>query len=172
MNYTGIDTGLTMTAIVSMNEKAEITSQTQFGYSHTEALRGSRTFHPSKRYGIYAALLKAYCDKFQDTMGTIMIEQPMGLFAGNAVKLAELYGAYLVTLGNYFSSEKIVILKPTKVKQLFTGDGGATKDIMIHRCRMLGYKPANHHIADAIGMAYIGVKDLRTARDKLSWTQK
>lgn len=152
MIVTGIDPGLKGTAIVNLDGD-EVKFATSFG-KDTQELRDMAHVHPCKRYLQYNRFLKKNLNTF--TVGTIILERPMGKLLGPASKLHELFGSYLMTLTDYVAPEKILLISATEIKKRFTGDGSAPKVMIIQKCKDLGYIAGNHHMADAYAMAYIG----------------
>lgn len=154
--YTGIDVGLKTTCLVSLDNAGKLVSVSEFGSEVTKKLKEAIPSHPSYRYGLYRSYFKSYLDEY--TIGTVIMEQPMGSFGGNSIKLAELYGIYVVTLYDYIPLEKIFLVKPTEIKKAFTGSGASNKDHMILQCKLRGFTPSSEHMADAIGAAFMGVE--------------
>lgn len=145
----GIDLGLQATAVVRTDD-GEILEEVQFGTYNIKKFKKAVNLHPYDRY-------RKYADKLEEVISscpcTIIMEDPMGTFNGNAIKIAELKGVYLITLGKYVPSSKIFLPKASEIKRFFTGKGNATKEEMIAECIKRGYKPASDHLADAYAMS-------------------
>jgi Holliday junction resolvasome RuvABC endonuclease subunit len=150
--HTGIDPGLKVTSIVTLDGNGEIIFRHYFG-SHTNADLDRAVSAPlSVRYSMYRDRLREYFVMHSIT-GTVVIEDPAGKLLGHARRLLELYGVYLVTLNDLVMPTKIYMPKPSEVKKFFTKEGAATKDDMIDECKKRGVIPKHDHEADAYAMA-------------------
>lgn len=156
--HTGIDLGLGVTSMSSLNDDGTIIHKLQFGTRIQNKLKNACRAHPSERYKLY---YDYFCGYFNDNsiMGTVVMEEPLGILLGNGRKIMELKGIYLVALGNMnYPVNKIYLPKPTQIKKAFTRNGQAGKQQMIDECIKRGHLPSNDHEADSIAMAYMSIE--------------
>ena len=151
--HTGIDIGLSCTAIISVDDKGEVLHKTCFGKQISVEYRKALKYHPIDRY-------KLYCDAFEkhfkdnSITGTIVMEEPRGSFQGHSIKLAEIKGAYIRCLDNLgFNSAHLYLPEAGTIKYFITGKGNADKDDIIEELNRRGYYVENDHEGDALAMA-------------------
>jgi len=145
----GIDLGLKTTAVV-LSCDGKVIKEHQFGSDVSKEGKKLVKFHPAARYRYYYNELQEFVSSCPCT---IIMEEPMGSFGGNSIKLAELKGIYLIAVGEYVLCSKIFLPKATEIKKFFTGRGDATKEDMVNECIKRGYIPKSHHLADAYAMS-------------------
>ena len=150
--HTGIDLGIKATAIVSIDDNGFPLYKVTFGTAVTHVLKAHTKAHPMKRWKLYHQYFSDYF-KEHNIVGTIVMEQPLGNITGNSTKLLELKGVYLIALSDFFEPNKVFLPTPTQIKKFMTGHGGASKEDMIEAAIRDGFRPNNHHEADAFGMA-------------------
>jgi len=156
--HTGIDLGLKVTAVTSLDDKGVICYKTQFGNGVQERFKTHAKSHPCKRYSLYYEALYDFFITHKIT-GTVVMEEPAGIMVGHGRKLGELKGVYLTALFHLnLPVEKIFIPSPTAIKKAFTGKGNATKTDMIEECQNRGILPKNDHEADSIAMAFMSIE--------------
>ena len=156
--HTGVDIGLKVTSLVTLDDEGGFVCAKRFGYGvpvpeYKENIKTNNV----DRFKLYYDDFDSYFVKNNIT-GTIVFEEPMGTFGGNSIKLAVLKGVYLVSLANHFDSSKVFFPKANEIKLAFTGNGHAKKNDMIRECLKRGHTPAHDHEADAIGMAYMSIE--------------
>lgn len=156
--HTGIDMGLGVTAITTLDDKGMVCYKTQFGSLIQEKLKKAIKIHPCDRYALYHDTLRAYFNKHKIT-GTIVMEEPAGSMVGHRRKLVELKGVYLIALHHLeIPTTKIFLPSPTAIKKTFTKKGDATKSEMIKECQNRGILPLNDHEADSVAMAFMSIE--------------
>ena len=168
--HTGIDPGLSTTALVTLDDDGKILHQYQYGSNIHDECKLVRHSKPIVKYTLYTGFLLRYLNKYKIT-GTVVMEDTVGNLAGKAQQLYELKGAYLISLSSFFKPEKVFMPKPNQIKKATTNDGAANKEMMVESIKKLGYNPANHHYADSIGAALMSVNGLLSA-EKVEYTKK
>lgn len=155
--FSGVDIGLSVTSIITMNDKGKILFKSHFGSHINESLKNATHTHLSDRYRLYT---NYFCNHFESNKvgGTVLLEFPMGAFRGNALRIGELFGIYAWLLVDYTTSDHIFFPRPGEIKKYFTGNGIASKDQMIEECKFRGYIPRDHHEADAIAACLMGIE--------------
>ena len=154
--HTGIDMGLKVTAIVTLDDDGRVLFKEHFGSEYTNVMKEAIHIHPCDRYNLYFDRLIQYFEVNQIT-GTIIMEDPMGRMLGKGRKIIELKGLYVVALAKVTPSYKVFLPKPTQIKLSFTGDGAATKEDMIRECKKRGIYPRHSHDADSVAMAFMSI---------------
>lgn len=156
--HTGIDMGLKVTSIVTLDDSATITFNAQFGTEIQLKFKDKIKAHPCERYELYYDSLYNHFTDNRIT-GTIVMEQPLGMLLGHGRKLIELKGIYLIALSKLkLDYNKVYLPQPTVIKKFFTGRGDANKQDMIDECIKRGYSPQHHHEADSIAMAHMSLE--------------
>jgi len=156
--HTGIDMGLKVTAMVTLDDNGVVQYKTQFGNIVQERFKTHMKAHPCKRYSLY---YEAFCDYFKahSVTGTVVMEEPAGIMVGHGRKLGELKGVYLTALYHLqVPPEKIFLPSPTAIKKAFTKVGTTDKQGMIKECHNRGILPKNDHEADSIAMAFMSIE--------------
>lgn len=148
--------GLKVTAIVTLDDNGVIIHKEHFGSDVNDNLKLATKAHLAERYKLYHQRITDYFTKNNIT-GTVVMEEPMGVLLGNAKRLMELKGVYLVALADICEIHKIFLPKATEIKKSFTGSGRSNKDAMITECKKRGYLPRHDHEADAIAMALMSI---------------
>ncbi len=156
--HTGIDPGLKVTALVTLDDNGNVLYKEHFGSDINPRFDRAVKIGSVSRYTMYRDALKEYFVKNAIT-GTVVMEDPAGKILGNARKLLEIYGVYLVALGEVTLPSKVFTPKPSEIKKFFTGQGASTKDDMINECKKRGVVPRNDHEADAFAMASMSVEN-------------
>lgn len=151
MYNTGIDLGLSTTAIVTLKDKT-IVHQDSFGTETDKMFK--EKMHQADRHLMYLSAIESYFYS-NNIQGTVVMEDPMGSFGGNAIKIAEMKGYYLTFLATYMDTSKLYLPKATRIKKAFTGKGNASKEDIILECKKRGYNPQSSHEADCLAMALI-----------------
>lgn len=155
--HTGIDLGLNVTAVVSLDDNGKVLHKAHFGSVHNDPFKHAIKAPEAERFTLYYHKLMDYLVTNNIT-GTVVMEQPMGALVGNGKKILTLQGAYLVVLGQLFNTNKVFQPKATAIKKAFTGNGTASKEDMIEECKKRGIYPQHHHEADAVGMAFMSIE--------------
>ncbi len=153
--HTGIDLGLNYTAIVTIDDDYKIVNNWQMGSKVQNSLADAVKEHPMDRFKKYYDLFDNYVASH--TLGTIVLEEPMGAFRGYAIQIAVLKGVYLTSLSNHIKSSKLFMPTPSQIKKFWTRDGGASKYLMCLEAKRRGYYTANDHQADALAMSFMGL---------------
>lgn len=156
--HTGIDLGLQVTSMSTLDDNGILKYKFQFGTVIQNKLKNARKAHPAERYKLYYDYFSAF---FLDNpiVGTVVMEEPLGMLLGNGRKIIELKGVYLIALGNLgIPVNKIYLPKPTQIKKAFTRNGHADKQQMMDECIKRGHLPSNDHEADSIAMAYMSIE--------------
>lgn len=153
---TGIDIGIKYTGVSTIDNKGAPLFHTCFG-SKVNAILNKKevTKHTAKRWVLYAEFMHDYFTEHSIT-GTVVIEAPFNL-SGDANKLLELKGIYIIVAAEYCDTSKIYLLPPTTIKRIFTGSGAASKEQIILECKKRGYNPPNDNYADAYAAAYTAI---------------
>jgi len=156
--HTGIDLGLRVTALVTLDDGGKLLHKTQFGYEWQKQLKRYVKAHPCTRYGAYYDHFTGYFTNNSIT-GTVVMEEPAGIMLGHGRKLGELKGVYLTALYHLkLPVNKMFLPSPTAIKKFFAHNGAATKTDMIKACENRGILPRNDHEADAIAMAFMSIE--------------
>lgn len=156
--HTGIDLGLKVTAIVSINDKGKVTHVSHFGADINSNLKKKNKIPPTVRWQTYYEYFHTYFASLKGggAIGTLIIEEPMNL-QGNAIKLVELKALAILAASYFTTPDKVFFPKPTQIKKSFIGSGASTKEQIIRRCKELGFYPKNDHQADAYAAAYMSI---------------
>jgi len=152
--HTGIDPGLKVTAVVTLDDNGKVLYKEHFGSEYNDPFKLAPKHLPVERYRLYHDRLIRHF-KENNITGTIVLEDCIGHTIGNGRKLVELKGVYLIALSYVAEPHKVFLISPTAIKKSFTGDGGASKKDMIAECKKRGILPRHDHEADAIGMAFM-----------------
>ena len=81
----------------------------------------------------------------------------------SAFMLGELSGAIKSVLGA--NKYKVRLVSPTSLKMYITGSGAAKKDVVVREVNtLLSLKLTNNNIADAYGLAFVGLKTYGNTR--------
>ena len=155
--HTGIDPGLTVTAVVTLDDNGKVICKDHFGSGYNDAMKFVPKDRPSERYRLYHDRLIRYFRENQVT-GTVVLENTIGNVVGNGRKLIELQGVYVVALSFVIPSHNLFLPAPTTIKRAFTGNGAASKDDMIKQCKKRGILPRHDHEADAVAMAFMSIE--------------
>jgi Holliday junction resolvasome RuvABC endonuclease subunit len=162
--HNGIDIGYGQTAVVSLDDDAKIICRDQFGANVNKQFKEAVHANPVFRLKLYRDRLIKYIESNSVT-GTWVMENCCGRLLGNANKLLELKGAFLMVLVNYTQPNKIFLPSATEIKKVFTGVGSATKEQMIYKAKELGYGVPCEHVADAIAMSYLSLYNYKFRRN-------
>lgn len=156
--HTGIDIGIKYTGVVTVDDNGKVLCHECFGSGiNCELNKSEVRKNTAKRWCLYKDYLWRYFDANNIT-GTVVIEAPFNL-SGDAKKLLELKGIYITVAGAICGTSKVYLLPPTTIKKFFTGSGIAHKDVIIAKCRQLGYSPPNDNYADAYAAAMCSVNN-------------
>lgn len=155
--HTGIDPGLAVTAIVTLDHDGTVLFKEHFGGNYNNKFKYSTHQFPAARYRLYHDEIIKYFESNSIT-GTVVLEDAISRVYGNGRKLIELKGVYLVALSQVAPAHKIFTPSPTAIKKSFVGYGSASKDDMIKECKKRGILPRHDHEADAIGMAFMSIE--------------
>jgi hypothetical protein len=154
--HTGIDIGLGVTSIRTVDDKGNVVSSARFGTKiNKKTLALLKENKPLLRYSSHAKCLFEYCSQY--ALGTVIMEEPMHTRPGAGARLFTLRGYYLSVLDRFITDNKLKNPKASQIKKYWTGKGNATKAEMRQEAEDRGYGELDEHDADSTAMANMSI---------------